>query len=585
MNKNKIFEKRKVKTLGCLIILFGVSIFLLNYGLSQNNLKSVDKTNNNEGNFTELKISVVVSPIFIDDTNPGSNWAWAVSQTWCTGSGTEGDPYLLENLEIDGLGGDCITIQNSNAYFIIRTCTLHNGNYASLLSNVANGTLIGNDFTNNVYGIYLDFSSYNEIIGNDFYGDTSGTGINLYYSNYNFIEGNFVENHFQGIRLDSDCSGNTILGNTAYDNNNFGILLLYASDSNDVIGNILKNQKYESGMVLYQSSLNILSENTIEDNPKQGIWLWDSSFNEFSGNIIRNNTLNGIDVDSLSNDNLFYENYFIGNGVHATDYGTNNDWNSALIGNYWDNYTGTDANNDGIGDVPHDFGTGIDVLPIYGPILIINSPITGDAFDDAPSFDMTIKNYIFSWYSLDGGVTTYPFTGFSGMIDQAAWDVLPDGYITITFYVEDKADQVVSDGVVIIKDTEAPIIVINSPEEEDVFRTNAPSFDLTVTELNLEEISYSLDGGVTIFTAGATGTIDQEAWAALPIGMVTITFYAEDAAGHLVSEEVTVEKKEPISPDEIGLDFFTTSILILMFSGVAVIVIVAKTHSKKRIIS
>jgi len=53
MNKNKIFEKRKVKTLGCLIILFGVSIFLLNYGLSQNNLKSVDKTNNNEGNFTE----------------------------------------------------------------------------------------------------------------------------------------------------------------------------------------------------------------------------------------------------------------------------------------------------------------------------------------------------------------------------------------------------------------------------------------------------------------------------------------------------------------------------------------------------
>jgi len=79
MNKNKIFEKRKVKTLGCLIILFGVSIFLLNYGLSQNNLKSVDKIYSSEDIFTELKISVVVSPIFIDDIIPGSDWGCAVT--------------------------------------------------------------------------------------------------------------------------------------------------------------------------------------------------------------------------------------------------------------------------------------------------------------------------------------------------------------------------------------------------------------------------------------------------------------------------------------------------------------------------
>jgi len=228
-------------------------------------------------------------------------------------------------------------------------------------------------------------------------------------------------------------------------------------------------------------------------------------------------------------------------------------------------------------------------LPIVddaSPIITIISPNTGDLFSDAPSFDITIdEDYLFTmWYTLDGGVTTYPFTGYSGMIDQAAWDALPDGDITITFYANDKAENMDSTEVIVLKDSQAPIIVINSPEDDEVFRQNAPSFDLTVTDANLEEISYSLDGGVTIFTANETGTINQEAWTALPIGNVTITFYAKDAAGNLASEEVTVEKKEPSVPPFIGLDFFITSILILMFSGVAVVVIIAKIHSKKRII-
>ena len=176
MYKSKFFKKRKVKTLGWLIILFSVSIFLLNYGLSQSNLKSVyqvDKNNSSEDIFTELKISIVVSPIVIDDTIPGSDWAWAVTQTWCSGSGTEGDPYLLENLEIDGLGGDCISIQNSNAYFIIRACTLSNGYNGVYLYTVANGKLIANIFSDNTYGIHVYYSPNNEIVGNVFYGDTS----------------------------------------------------------------------------------------------------------------------------------------------------------------------------------------------------------------------------------------------------------------------------------------------------------------------------------------------------------------------------------------------------------------------------
>ena len=528
MNKNKIFGKRKVKTLGCLIILFGVSIFLLNYGLSQNNLKSVDKIYSSEDIFTELKISVVVSPIVIDDTIPGSDWAWAVTQTWCTGSGTEGDPYLLENLEINGLGGDCISIQNSNAYFIIRTCTLYNGYNAVYLNYVANGKLIENDFSNNVYGMHTYWSSYNEIVGNDLYGDTSGTGISLLdSSDNNIIDGNFVENHYQGIRLE-DCDENTILGNTAYKNENYGILLLYGCINNIVTGNIVKDQNYWSGIILLESTFTILSENTVEDNAEHGIWVWDSSLNEFLDNIVRNNTLNGfniqdsfenifsenrvtdndigINVDSLSSDNLFYENYFIGNAIHASDYGTNNDWNTASIGNYWDDYAGVDANDDGIGDTP------------------------------------------------------YLIQGTAGSQDN--FPIWEDG------------------------DDTAPVITIIFPLLDSIFGLDAPNYNISIDELNLDTFWYTLDGGGTIYTiTSLTGTLNQTAWAALPFGDVTITFYAKDAAGNLASAAVTVEKKEPTGPDVVGLDFFITSILILMFSGVAVVVIIAKIHSKKRIIS
>jgi len=507
MNKNKIFEKRKVKTLGCLIILFGVSIFLLNYGLSQNNLKSADKIYSSEDIFTELKISVAASPIFIDDTIPGSDWAWAVTQTWCTGSGTVGDPYLLENLEIDGLGGVCITIQNSNVYFIIRFCTLFNAIGPGIyLYNVANGTINTNDLTNNDHGIYMEFSSYNNIVGNTIYGNTWGTDIALVYSDYNTFEDNFLENGYQGFHFDGS-NNNAILRNTATKNVNYGFVLVYDSDLNYISENILKYQNGADGIIIaFGCDSNTITENIIEDNPRNGISLWDSYFNEFSGNIVRNNTLIGIDVDNLASDNLFYENYFIGNGVHATDAGINNDWNSALIGNYWDDYAGVDANDDGIGDTPY----------------II--PGTAGSQDNIP-----------------------------------IWE---DG------------------------DDIAPVITIISPLLDSIFGLDAPNYSITIDELNLDTFWYTLEAGGTIYTiTSLTGTFDQTAWAALPFGEVTITFYAEDAAGNLGSAEVTVEKKEPTVPWEIGLDFFTTSILILMFSGVAVIVIIAKIHSKKRIIS
>ncbi|MFX1498014.1 MAG: nitrous oxide reductase family maturation protein NosD [Promethearchaeota archaeon] len=370
--------------------------------------------------------------IHIDDTGVNAlNWnTTATVKVWCSGLGTYSNPYVIEGLEIDANGiGNEILIENSNAYFIIRSCNLYNAEAAIYLNNVTNGMIIENHLSENGYGIRLDYSSYNNIVGNDLYGNAFGTGINLYYSSNNTVEGNLVENHYQGIRLDSECSENTILGNTANNNSNYGILLLYGSEYNDVTGNIVMNQSHYDGIIVYGSDHNTILENNVFDNPLYGIHLDGSSNNLLSGNVVFNNELDGITIRSeyttfistannitmntiysntqngisldddcnvtiiwdndiygndmsgivfahsffdicygnvihdnaemgiyveiTSENNLFYENTFIGNSINALDNGSNNNWDNGIIGNYWDDYPSVDANDDGIGDTPY----------------------------------------------------------------------------------------------------------------------------------------------------------------------------------------------------------------------------------------
>ena len=89
--------------------------------------------NNNE---LELKRAGYweTGPIEIDDNDPTKNWLIAeATYDWCSGSGTLNDPYLIANVTIDGTGSsECILIQNSNAYFVIKNCTLYNAKFEVL---------------------------------------------------------------------------------------------------------------------------------------------------------------------------------------------------------------------------------------------------------------------------------------------------------------------------------------------------------------------------------------------------------------------------------------------------------------------
>lgn len=216
------------------------------------------------------------------------------------------------------------------------------------------------------------------------------------------------------------------------------------------------------------------------------------------------------------------------------------------------------------------------------PVIIIKTPNSGDVFGvNAPSFNVSITedNLAALWYTLNGGVPYYISPG-NGTIDQSAWNNMSDGVITLNFYASDTLGHIGSAEVSIIKDTTTPIIIINSPVEGERFGNNAPLFNLTITEDNLDSLTYSFDGGITTYAITNNTIFNQTAWTTLSQGEVTITFFARDLAGNEAFESVTVIKSVP-SGLEPGV--IITIVIVSVVGGVAVIAGVGYVVLKKRV--
>ena len=152
--------------------------------------------------------NLTLSPISIDDNDPSKNWSYTASHyDWCSGSGNWTDPYVIENVTINGQGlGSCIEIANSTTYFIIKNCTTYNAgdelyNAGISLDKTDNGIIIDNNCSNNNRdGFYFLYSSNNTLLGNLAYNN-SRSGFSLRGGGNNTLMGNIANNNSQGFNL------------------------------------------------------------------------------------------------------------------------------------------------------------------------------------------------------------------------------------------------------------------------------------------------------------------------------------------------------------------------------------------------
>ncbi len=174
-----------------------------------------------------------------------------------------------------------------------------------------------------------------------------GSGVFLDNVSYGLVLNNTISSNLQGIII-SWSSSIIITNNTVTSNSNTGIALI-RSISNTIVNNTYANNQF--GIYLLLSDSNTLSDNTCTSNTDTGIYLdTASNLNDIQWNVFVNNPRNGYDRET---GNVFDH-------------------------NYWSDYVGTDANQDGFGDTPYTFTGNSDPHPLVNvpiPLTWTQSPV------------------------------------------------------------------------------------------------------------------------------------------------------------------------------------------------------------------
>jgi parallel beta-helix repeat protein len=241
--------------------------------------------------------------------------------------------------------GGGVTLEASSNNLVKQNYISGSGAGITIENGASNNLVVENDIVGCTGGIFICSNTLGSFVPPT-NSDTTVTSFNTVYGN------NITRNMNAGL---FDCGYYTqIIGNTFKNNSNCGLHLSNSQNAN-VVGNVIDGIFFGEGGNATKNAQIIANNITI--NSKFGdfsVWF----LGAYPATFYHNNFFGPF---SFSH----YENTFQNSSLAIAP---NCTWNDGRLGNYWSNYTGSDDNGDGVGDIAYSIGFGYyDDYPLRVP--------------------------------------------------------------------------------------------------------------------------------------------------------------------------------------------------------------------------